>query len=109
MSRTTTTQLRSGLSSGKPYQQYSKRIATAVTVFWATFRIACIVLLAFWPSLADGMAGILRGADDVMMANLAFYCGNSVAEKGIVGYFTKKAPTDTPTPTSTEPTETSNG
>jgi hypothetical protein len=69
------------------YVQYSKRLATTVTVFWCIFRVACLALLAFRPSLIDGMKNVIQGVDDVMMANIAFYCGNSVAEKGIIGYF----------------------
>ena len=69
------------------FVQYSKRLATVVSVFWIVFRIACLALLAISPSMIDGMKNILQGVDDVMMANIAFYCGNSVAEKGIIGYF----------------------
>ena len=67
--------------------QYSKRLAAWVTVVWAVFRAACLALLIFRPELAESMKGIIQGADDVMMANIAFYHGNSVAEKGITGYF----------------------
>lgn len=73
------------------YVQYSKKLAAAVSVFWIVFRIACLALLAISPSMLDGMQNILKGVDDVMMANIAFYCGNSVAEKGIVGYFGAKS------------------
>lgn len=69
------------------FVQYSKKLATTVTVFWCIFRVACLALLAFRPSLIDGMKNVIQGVDDVMMANIAFYCGNSVAEKGIIGYF----------------------
>ena len=71
------------------YIQFSKRLATAVTVFWCVFRLACLGLLIYSPSVIDGLRNVIQGADDVMMANIAFYCGNSVAEKGITGYFTR--------------------
>lgn len=73
------------------FVQYSKKLATAVSMFWIVFRVACLALLVISPSLIDGMKSILQGVDDVMMANIAFYCGNSVAEKGIVGYFGSRA------------------
>lgn len=79
-------------TKSKTYVQYSKRLASFITVFWCLFRIIVLALLLFRPSLIDGMESIIHGADDVMMFNVACYCGNSVAEKGIIGYFsTKKA------------------
>lgn len=76
------------------FVQYSKRLATSITVFWCAFRVIILVLLLFRPSLIDGMRNIIQGADDVMMMNVACYCGNSVAEKGITGYFGMKASGD---------------
>lgn len=73
------------------FVQYSKRLATFVTLFWCVFRVTVLALLIFRPSLIDGMKNIIQGADDVMMMNVACYCGNSVAEKGITGYFKTKA------------------
>ena len=91
-----TTKVRSPTKTKNPaYIQYSKRLAAVVSIFWIVFRVACLALLVISPSLIDGMQNILKGVDDVMMANIAFYCGNSVAEKGIVGYFgAKTASTD---------------
>lgn len=71
----------------KDYIQYSKRLATAITVYWCLFRLAALAVLVVRPSLASVMEGIIRGADDVMMANIGFYCGNSVAEKGLIQFF----------------------
>ncbi len=41
--------------------------------------------------IADAAIQLQRGADDVMMVAVGFYCGNSVAEKGIIGYFKARA------------------
>lgn len=73
--------------AGKTYIQYSKRLTTTITVFWCVFRFVCMVVLLVRPTLSEAVLGVLRGVDDVMMCNIGFYCGNSVAEKGIVGYF----------------------
>lgn len=70
-----------------PYVQYSKRLATGIAAFWCLFRVAALAVLILRPSLASAMQGIIQGADDVMMVNIGFYAGNSVAEKGIIGYF----------------------
>lgn len=69
------------------FVQFSKRLAVGITIFWCAFRILTLILLLLRPSLSGSMQGIMQGADDVMMCNIGFYCGNSVAEKGILGYF----------------------
>lgn len=71
----------------RDYVQYSKRLATWITVFWCVFRVAILAALLLRPSLAEAMQGIVQGADDVMMVNIGFYAGNSVAEKGVLSYF----------------------
>ena len=75
----------------KDYIQYSKRLATWITAFWCLFRVAVLVVLLLRPSLAVSMQGIIQGADDVMMANIGFYAGTSIAEKGLVNYFKSRA------------------
>lgn len=70
-----------------PFVQFSKRLAVGITIFWCAFRILTLILLLLRPSLSGSMQGIMQGADDVMMCNIGFYCGNSVAEKGILSYF----------------------
>ena len=74
------------------YVQYSKRLCGAITAFWCALRLAALAAAIFRPELGASLAGILQGADDVMICNVAFYCGNSVAEKGIVGYFGARKP-----------------
>ena len=83
-------------TSGKKttYVQYSKRLAAFITIFWCLFRVTVLALLWFSPSLLDGIEKVVKGADEVMMFNVACYCGNSVAEKGIVGYFGKSSSAD---------------
>ncbi len=74
----------------KDFVQYSKRLATWITVFWCLFRVAILAVLLVRPSLGTAMQGIIQGADDVMMVNIGFYAGNSVAEKGILKWFEAK-------------------
>lgn len=71
----------------KQYVQFSKRITIAVTVMWAAFRTMTLALIAFRPETAEALTAFQQGVDDVMMVAIGFYCGNSVAEKGILGYF----------------------
>ena len=78
------------------YIQYSKRITTLIAVAWICFRVLTICLIAYRPEIAEATIKLQQGADDVMMVAVGFYCGNSVAEKGIIGYFNaRKNNTDT--------------
>ena len=77
------------------YVQFSKRIAIAILVFWAVYRLTALILVAFNSALASALNSMQSGVDDVMMVSIGFYTGNSVIEKGIVGYFGRKVTTDT--------------
>lgn len=74
----------------KSYVQFSKRITMAVLVLWSVFRLITIALIAYRPETAEAFTTFQQGSDDVMMVAIGFYCGNSVAEKGILGYFGAK-------------------
>lgn len=70
--------------------QFSKRMATAITVFWCVYRLIVLALTYLKPELADSLRTMQTGVDDVMMVSIGFYTGNSVIEKGIIGYFGAK-------------------
>lgn len=77
------------------YIQYSKRITTMIAIAWICFRVLTICLIAYRPEIAEATIKLQKGADDVMVAAAGFYCGNSVMEKGILGYFgARKAETE---------------
>ena len=75
----------------KEYIQFSKRVAVFISIFWAVYRVLTITLVFLRPDAGAALAAMLSGADDVMMVSIGFYTGNSVIEKGIVGYFNAKA------------------
>lgn len=79
----------------KQYVQFSKRITVAVTAMWCVFRLLTMVLIAFRPETAEALTTFQQGSDDVIMVAIGFYCGNSVAEKGILGYFKTKGQNQT--------------
>lgn len=66
--------------------QFSKRMSITVTIFWIAFRLAEILAAVWQPSIADALVKLVSGVDGVMMVNLGFYCGNSVAEKAILAW-----------------------
>ena len=74
----------------KAYVQFSKRMATAITVFWCVYRLLVLAISFVKPDLGEFMVKMQAGVDDVMMVSIGFYTGNSVIEKGIVGYFGAK-------------------
>lgn len=72
------------------YIQYSKRTATFVSISWIILRLATLVVTIVRPETATSMTNWVAGVDSVMMINLGFYTGNSVAEKGILAFFDSK-------------------
>ena len=66
--------------------QYSKKLSAAVTVFWIIYRLAELVAAVMEPAIADALVQLVAGVDTVMMVNLGFYSGNSVAEKAILAW-----------------------
>ena len=66
--------------------QFSKRMSVTVTIFWIVFRLAEIFAAIWQPAIADALVKLVSGVDGVMMVNLGFYCGNSVAEKAILAW-----------------------
>ena len=74
--------------------QYSKKLSTAVTIFWIIFRLAELVAAVIEPSISEALVKLVAGIDTVMMVNLGFYCGNSVSEKAILAWMTKSKNND---------------
>lgn len=66
--------------------QFSKRMSVTVMVFWIIFRLAEVIAAVWQPTIADALVKLVAGVDSVMMVNLGFYCGNSVAEKAILAW-----------------------
>ena len=74
--------------------QYSKKLSTAVTLFWIIFRLAELVAAVIEPAIAEALVKLVAGVDTVMMVNLGFYSGNSVAEKAILAWMNKSRDDD---------------
>ena len=72
--------------------QFSKRMSVTVTIFWILFRLVEIIAAVWRPSIADALVKLVSGVDSVMMVNLGFYCGNSVAEKAILAWMDSRNP-----------------
>ena len=70
--------------------QFSKKMSVTVTIFWIAFRLVEILAAIWQPTIADALVKLVSGVDGVMMVNLGFYCGNSVAEKAILAWMDSK-------------------
>lgn len=68
------------------YVQYSKRMCTAVAVFWMGYRVLITLLIFFRSDIATAYIQLTTGVDTVMIANISVYCGNSIAEKGFIAF-----------------------
>lgn len=76
-------------TSQRAHLQYSKKLSTAVTLFWIIYRLAELVAAVVEPSIADALVALVAGVDTVMMVNLGFYTGNSVTEKMMIAWVQK--------------------
>ena len=72
--------------------QFSKKMSVTVTIFWIAFRLVEILAAIWQPAIADALVKLVTGVDGVMMVNLGFYCGNSVAEKAILAWMDSRGP-----------------
>lgn len=71
----------------KAYVQFSKKLITAVMIFWGLIRLWSVIAIWLNPDSGVNMANIVRGVDDIAMVNVLAYTGNSVSEKIALGYF----------------------
>lgn len=74
-------------SKDKPYVQFSKKLITAVMIFWGVIRLWSVIAIWLNPDSGTTMARIVQGVDDIAMVNVLAYTGNSVSEKIALGYF----------------------
>lgn len=74
-----------------PFVQFSKKLITAVMIFWGVIRLWSVVAIWLNPDVGTSMAAIVRGVDDIAMVNVLAYTGNSISEKVALGYFKMRA------------------
>lgn len=80
--------------SNKPdpkFMQYSKKMASRVTLFWMIYRIANFVIVLLRPESSKYLVDLSTGIDTVMICNVAFYTGNSISEKAVIGFGKRKS------------------
>lgn len=75
----------------KPHVQFSKKLITAVMIFWGVIRLWAAIAVWLNPDSGTNMALLIQGLDDIAMVNVLAYTGNSVSEKIALGYFQMKS------------------
>lgn len=82
----TTRSTRAALKAKEAWIQYSKRMATRVTIFWMIYRTIVSILVFLRPETATAMTTLTEGADTVMIVNMSVYTGNSATEKIAIAF-----------------------
>ena len=72
---------KAALKAKNAYVQYSKKMCTAVAIFWMLYRLLISILIFFNPSVSSAFITLSEGADTVMIVNISVYSGNSISEK----------------------------
>ena len=73
------------------FMQYSKKMASRVTLFWMLYRIVNFVVVLLRPEVSKYLVDLSTGIDTVMIINVGFYTGNSVGEKIVLGFGKRKS------------------
>lgn len=75
----------------KPYVQFSKRMVTAILLFWGIIRLWTVVAVWQNPDSGNPMVRIVQGVDDIATVIVISYTGNSISEKIAKGYYNMRA------------------
>lgn len=73
------------------FMQYSKKMASGVTIFWMIYRIANFIVVLLRPEVSKALVDLTTGLDTVMIINVGFYTGNSISEKAVIGFGKRKS------------------
>lgn len=73
------------------FMQYSKKMASRVTIFWMIYRIANFIVVLIRPEVSKSLVDLTTGLDTVMIINVGFYTGNSISEKAVIGFGKRKS------------------
>ena len=74
----------------KPFVQFSKKMVSAILLFWGIIRIWSVVSVWLRPEISSGMVSMIRGVDDIATVIVLSYTGNSISEKIANGYYGMK-------------------
>ena len=79
------------IQSKNRFVQYSKKMATRVTIFWMIYRILNFVIVLIRPEIANALVDLCAGVDTIMIVNMSVYTGNSATEKVAIAFGKRKS------------------
>ena len=71
--------------------QYSKRMCTAVCIFWMIYRILNFIVVLLRPETVNALADLCAGVDTIMIVNMSTYTLNSTTEKVAIAFGKRKS------------------
>ena len=77
---------RAVIKAKQAFEQYSKKMATRVTIFWMIYRIIVAILVFIRPEISTAIIHLTEGVDTVMIVNMSVYTGNSATEKIAIAF-----------------------
>ena len=75
----------------KPFVQYSKKMASRITIFWMIYRIVNLAISTINPDLSKALVDLSAGVDTIMIVNMGTYMGNSATEKVAIAFGKRKS------------------
>ena len=79
------------LKTKEKFMQYSKKMASRVTIFWMVYRIANFIVVLLRPEVANALVDLSAGVDTIMIVNMSVYTGNSATEKLAIAFGKRKS------------------
>lgn len=82
---------RAAQKNKKTFTQYSKKMATRVTIFWMIYRVVNFIIVLIRPEIANALVDLSAGVDTIMIVNMSVYTGNSATEKIAIAFGKRKS------------------
>jgi len=73
------------------FMQYSKKMASRVTIFWMIYRIVNLIIAIIQPSISNALVDLSAGIDTIMIVNMGAYTMNSGTEKVAIAFGKRKS------------------
>ena len=73
------------------FVQYSKRMASCITIFWMVYRILNFLVVLIRPEIANALSDLSTGVDTIMIVNMGAYTTNSATEKVAIAFGKRKS------------------
>lgn len=73
------------------FVQYSKKMASCITIFWMVYRILNFLVVLIRPEIANALSDLSTGVDTIMIVNMGAYTTNSATEKVAIAFGKRKS------------------